>query len=179
MNGTILTIQRNCDALLIPNGIPVTLREGEQVMITQAVGGNFTLQVHGNLVRLGPEDADALGIDPELLQKNSFAIPDTLDDDAVWETLATVFDPEIPVNIVELGLIYNMQLKEISEGYAIDVEMTLTAPGCGMGPVLVEDVKDRLGQLPGVAGVNVELTFEPPWNQALMSEAAKLQLGML
>ncbi len=179
MNGTIVTMQRSCDALLIPNGIPVTVREGEQVMITQAIGGTFTLQVNGNLVRLGPEDADALGIDPALIEKNSFVIPDTLDDDAIWETMATVFDPEIPVNIVELGLIYNMVLKEQDGGYVIDVEMTLTAAGCGMGPVLVEDVKDRLGQLPGVLEVNVELTFEPPWNQALMSEAAKLQLGML
>ncbi len=179
MNGTIVTIQRTCDALLIPNGIPVNLRKGEEVMITQAIGGTFTLQVHGNLVRLNGSDADALGIDPELLEQNSFTLPGTLDDDAIWETLSTIFDPEIPVNIVELGLIYNMELKQEDNAFVIRIEMTLTAPGCGMGPVLVDDVKQRLGQLPGVVRVDVDLTFEPLWNQALMSEAAKLQLGML
>lgn len=179
MQGTILNMTRDCDALLIPNGIPVTLREGEQVMVMQAAGGTYTVQIHGNMARVEAKDADALGISQELQEHNKFYIPDHLDNDAIWEVLATVFDPEIPVNIVELGLIYDVKLEQVEGGASIQIEMTLTAPGCGMGPVLVQDVDSRMRALPGVKEVDVELTFDPPWNQALMSEAAKLQLGML
>lgn len=175
MQGTITQVTRDCDALLVPNAIPVTLRAGEQIMITQAIGGSYTVAVHGNMARVDAKDADALGLSDEVLETNNYIVPDRLDEEAVWEVLSTCYDPEIPVNIVELGLIYQMELK----GETVEIEMTLTAPGCGMGPVLIEDVKHRVGQLPGVETVNVEMVFDPPWNQGLMSEAAKLQLGML
>lgn len=180
MEGTVLTVLRDCDAMLIPNGVPVTLREGEQIMITQAIGGTYTVNVNGNLARVEAHQADALGLTEELIAMNSFVIPERLDDDSVWEVLATCFDPEIPVNIVELGLIYDMQIKPLDELKSdVMIQMTLTAAGCGMGPVLVEDVRARVGKLPGVNLVDVDLVFDPPWNQALMSEAAKLTLGML
>lgn len=177
MEGTVLSVVRDCDALLIPNGIPVTLRKGEQVMITQAIGGTYTISVQGNLARLDAKDADALGLDVDLQSTNSFVIPEELTDEAVWEVLATCYDPEIPVNIVELGLIYKVDVDPAAGNIAI--EMTLTAAGCGMGPVLVNDVRSRLLKIPQVKNVDVELVFDPPWNQGLMSEAAKLQLGFL
>jgi probable FeS assembly SUF system protein SufT len=177
MEGTVLSVVRDCDALLIPNGVPVTLRKGEQVMITQAIGGTYTISVQGNLARLDAKDADALGLDVDLQSTNSFVIPEELTDEAVWEVLATCYDPEIPVNIVELGLIYKVDVDPAAGNIAI--EMTLTAAGCGMGPVLVNDVRSRLLKIPQVKNVDVELVFDPPWNQGLMSEAAKLQLGFL
>lgn len=180
MNGTVLEVVRDCDALLIPNGIPVTLRKGEQVMIMQAVGGMYTVSLQGNLARVDAKDADALGIDENLREVNTFVIPEALTDEAVWEVLATCYDPEIPVNIVELGLIYKMSLEPLEGDTAnIAIEMTLTAAGCGMGPVLVSDIRTRLMKMPQVKNVEVELVFDPPWNQGLMSEAAKLQLGFL
>lgn len=175
MNGTITTVLEDCDALLVPNAIPVTLRQGEQIMIVQAIGGSYTISVHGNMARVDAKFAKALGLDESMIAANNYEIPERLDEEAVWEVLSTCYDPEIPVNIVELGLIYQMELK----GDTVEIQMTLTAPGCGMGPVLVQDVQDRLKLLPGVSKVEVELVFDPPWNQGLMSEVAKLQLGML
>jgi len=177
MEGTVLSVVIDCNALLIPNGVPVTLRKGEQVMITQAIGGTYTVSVQGNLARVDSLDADALGIEVDLQSANCFMIPKELTDESVWEMLATCYDPEIPVNIVELGLIYKMTLNN-DEGH-IAIEMTLTAAGCGMGPVLVNDIRTRLLKIPQVKQVDVELVFDPPWNQGLMSEAAKLQLGFL
>ncbi len=180
MDGTILEVLRDCDALLIPNGIPVTLRKGEQVMITQAIGGTYTVSLQGNLARVDAKDADALGLDVNLQEQNSFVIPEALSEEAIWEVLSTCYDPEIPVNIVELGLIYKMQLEFHEDRTAkIMIEMTLTAAGCGMGPVLVSDIRTRLLKMPQVKEVEVELVFDPPWNQGLMSESAKLQLGFL
>jgi probable FeS assembly SUF system protein SufT len=175
MNGTLTQVLEDCDALLVPNAIPVTLRAGEQIMIIQAIGGSYTISVHGNMARVDAKHAAALGLDEHMIAANSYAIPERLDEEAIWEVLSTCYDPEIPVNIVELGLIYQVEFKEST----IAIQMTLTAAGCGMGPVLVQDVQDRLKQLPGIEQVNVELVFDPPWNQGLMSEAAKLQLGML
>lgn len=175
MDGTLTQVIEDCDALLVPNAIPVTLRAGEQIMIIQAIGGSYTISVHGNMARVDAKHAKALGLDDNMIASNNYNIPDRLDEDAIWEVLATCYDPEIPVNIVELGLIYEVLLKQD----AISVQMTLTAAGCGMGPVLVQDVQERLKLLPGINNVEVELVFDPPWNQALMSEAAKLQLGML
>jgi probable FeS assembly SUF system protein SufT len=181
MNGTVLEVVRDCDALLIPNGIPVTIRKGEQVMVMQAIGGTYTVSLQGNLARIDAKDADALGLDPALLESNSFVIPEELTSESVWEVLSTCYDPEIPVNIVELGLIYKMLLEPLEDPKTanIMIEMTLTAAGCGMGPVLVNDIKTRLLKMPQVKNVEVELVFDPPWNQGLMSEAAKLQLGFL
>lgn len=175
MNGTLTQVLEDCDALLVPNAIPVTLRAGEQIMIIQAIGGSYTISVHGNMARVDAKHAAALGLDEHMIAANHYMIPDRLDEEAIWEVLSTCYDPEIPVNIVELGLIYQVEHKES----IIDIQMTLTAAGCGMGPVLVQDVQERLKQLPGIETVNVDLVFDPPWNQGLMSEAAKLQLGML
>lgn len=175
MQGTLTQVIEDCDALLVPNAIPVTLRAGEQIMIMQAIGGSYTISVHGNMARVDAKHAKALGLDDHMIAANHYAIPDHLDEESVWEVLSTCYDPEIPVNIVELGLIYQMELQENK----VLIQMTLTAAGCGMGPVLVQDVQERLKQLPGIDDVEVELVFDPPWNQGLMSEAAKLQLGML
>lgn len=174
MQGTLTQVIEDCDALLVPNAIPVTLRAGEQIMIMQAIGGSYTISVHGNMARVDAKHAKALGLDEHMIAANQYSLPDRLDEEAVWEVLATCYDPEIPVNIVELGLIYGMELKDET----ISIQMTLTAAGCGMGPVLVQDVQERLKQLPGIETVEVELVFDPPWNQGLMSEAAKLQLNM-
>lgn len=175
MQGTLTQVVEDCDALLVPNAIPVTLRAGEQIMIIQAIGGSYTISVHGNMARVDAKYAKSLGLDDHMIASNQYDIPDHLDEDSIWEVLSTCYDPEIPVNIVELGLVYQMDLIED----IVKIQMTLTAAGCGMGPVLVQDVQERLRQIPGVKEVEVDLVFDPPWNQGLMSEAAKLQLGML
>ena len=173
-----ITLERDCDAVLIPAGSPIVLQKGTDVVITQSLGGSYTVQVHGNLARVDGCDADALG-------KESVVSPvDTSEEmsleDRVWAQLRTCYDPEIPVNIVALGLVYHCRVVPLTDGgNNIFVTMTLTAPGCGMGPVLVVDIKHKLLGLPHVNDVDVELVFDPPWNQTMMSEAARLQLGML
>lgn len=148
--------------------------------ITQSLGGSFTVFVDGNLFRIAGQDGDAIGKDiqpPPTLPEGA-----TLEDmeSLVWQQLGTCYDPEIPISIVELGLIYTCELKQATDnGYEVDVEMTLTAPGCGMGDILVADVRDKLQLIPTINRANVELTFEPPWNYAMMSESARLQTGML
>jgi probable FeS assembly SUF system protein SufT len=166
----------------------VTLREGKTGFITQALGGSFTVYVEGNLFRVAGKDADALGkeavLGPELP-------PNATDDDVkelVWEQMRQCYDPEIPINIVELGLVYSCEItREPGEGPNHDpghdrvatIKMTLTAPGCGMGEVLVQDVKDKVELVPTIKRADVELVFDPPWNQTMMSEAARLQTGMM
>ena len=182
----IATLTRDCDAVLIPMGTPVFLREGEQVYITQALGGSFTVQVNGNLVRIDAKDADALGLSsdaalPEtpgvILQKEAHG---PVEEEALWEQLRTCYDPEIPVNIVELGLVYRCEVVAVSSTFnRVEIDMTLTAPGCGMGPILVSDVYGKIATVPNVTDVKVELVFDPPWDQSRMTEAARLQLGLL
>lgn len=182
----IVILSRDCDAILIPAGTPVFLQSGQEVYITQALGGSFTVQVNGNLVRIDAKDADALGLTAEalvsqnpehVLQKEASG---PVDEEIIWEQLRTCYDPEIPVNIVELGLIYRCEVISVSPtSNRVEIDMTLTAPGCGMGPVLVSDVYKKIAAVPNVTDLHVELVFDPPWDQARMTEAARLQLGLL
>jgi probable FeS assembly SUF system protein SufT len=175
-----VTLQRDVEAVMVPAGIPVTLREGKIGFITQALGGSFTVYIEGNLFRVAGKDADALGkevvIGPELP-------PNATDDDVkelVWDQMRGCYDPEIPINIVELGLVYTCDILRDEDGERIaDIKMTLTAPGCGMGEVLVQDVRDKVEIIPTIKRADVELVFDPPWNQSMMSEAARLQTGMM
>lgn len=171
---------RDCDVVLVPQGDKVVLPAGSVGYITQALGGSFTVFVEGNLFRLAGNDADAIGKEPpEPLQ-----LPEGATDEDVealaWRQLRTCFDPEIPINVVDLGLIYQCDIVRADDGSRrIDVRMTLTAPGCGMGEVLVEDVRGKLELIPTVNEADVELVFDPPWSQNMMSEAARLETGML
>jgi len=175
------TLTRDVEAAIVPVGTKVTLQKGEQAYVTQSLGGNYTVVVNGNMFRIEGADSDALGIERET-KKNGTGEPATAEalEKQVWEQLKSCYDPEIPVNIVDLGLIYDCHLSPINPGsHRVDVKMTLTAPGCGMGPTLAQDVQNRLLSLEGIDDVAVELVWDPPWNQGMMTEAAKLQLGLL
>jgi probable FeS assembly SUF system protein SufT len=172
-----IEVSRDVDALLIPSGVKINIQKGTLVMITQALGNSYTVYVNGNLARVAGRDGDALSmIILDELDVN--AMEGTLEE-KIWESLKTCYDPEIPVNIVDLGLVYACNISEVDSGPKIDLTMTLTATGCGMGPVLVADIEQKLQAINGVAGVKVELVFDPPWSRAMMSDVAKLQLGML
>ena len=174
-----VTLMRDCEAVLIPSGTPLELPEGSVVFITQALGGSYTVNINGNLARIAARDADALGFDIDEENSNSQAIDSGSLEDMVWNQLRTCYDPEIPINIVDLGLIYNCEITPQESGEnRIDILMTLTAPGCGMGQFLAEDVQSKIASLPNVGKVNVELTFDPPWDQSMMSEAARLETGL-
>jgi probable FeS assembly SUF system protein SufT len=175
------TLARDCPAVLIPAGDEVTLPAGSIGYITQALGGSFTVYLDGNLFRIAGSDADALGKDPV---EPPAVPPDATDADIeklVWDQMRTCFDPEIPINIVDLGLVYECEVRPAQEPDERDVHirMTLTAPGCGMGEILVADVREKVELIPTVARADVELVFDPPWNQSMMSEAARLQTGMM
>lgn len=176
-------LTRDVDASVVPIGTKVTLQKGETAHITQSLGGSFTVIVNGNMFRIAEKDADALGIEAQSTPAvPTITGPMTLEqlEKKVWESLKTCYDPEIPVNIVDLGLIYDCHLTPIgADNYKADVKMTLTAPGCGMGPVLAQDVQNKLISLEPIDEANVELVWDPPWNQSMMTEAAKLQLGLL
>lgn len=176
--GVAITLSRACDVIEIPSGIKGSLPQGSVVRIMQTLGGSYTVTggQYGAMYRIDAHDADALGLStPE-------AVPESeqrpFSEQLVWDELKTVFDPEIPVNVVDLGLIYECKLGDAEGGgHTLDVKMSMTAPGCGMGNVLKTDVESKLARLPDVKQVNVEIVFEPPWGPARMSEAAKLQLG--
>ena len=175
------TLNRDCEAVLIPSGTPLLLPRGTEVVITQALGGSYTVNVNSNLARIGPMDADALGFAVgQSQQQNCHTTADgKVDEELIWEQMRTCYDPEIPINIVDLGLIYHCGVTPTPDGgNKVDIIMTLTAPGCGMGQFLVEDVRGKVTTVPNVTEVNVELTFEPPWNQDMMSEAARLETGL-
>ncbi len=174
MERRIVTTHRECEARLVPTGDVDTIPAGAFVTLTQSLGGTFTIVIEGNMARIAGSDADALGLTPEVLTFEPAGAPDEVNADHVEQALSSVYDPEIPVNIVELGLIYDVAIN----GANVDISMTLTAPGCGMGPVLVEEVKERVAQVPNVETVNVELVFDPPWSREMMSEAAQLELGV-
>lgn len=183
-----IVLRRDCSAIQIPDGNRMTLPSGSKVFLNQELGGSFTVSTDsGYFVRIDGADADAMGIERSATDQKSGAelLPNgVLDDAAVYAQLRTCYDPEIPVNIVELGLIYGCKIVDNSEGAApkgkrVEVEMTLTAPGCGMGQVLQDDVVRKVGALPGVAETHVSLVFDPPWDSSMMSEAARLQLGMM
>lgn len=175
-----IALTRDCSAVLIPQGSPVTLEAGTTVFVTQALGGTVTVNVNGNLARIPSHELDALGMTPEQLPAQGAEGQDgTVDEGLVWAQLQTCYDPEIPINIVELGLIYRCEIKPLPEGgQLVEIDMTLTAPGCGMGPILVDDVAAKVRQVPNVTDVKVELSFDPPWTSDLMSEAARLQTGL-
>lgn len=176
----IISLTRELVAVRIPAGDRFSLPAGTECRITQALGGSFTIFVEGHLFRVDGKDADALGQEP--VPQLSLR-PDAADADVeklVWEQLRTCFDPEIPINIVELGLVYECGMEQFDDGTReIAVKMTLTAPGCGMGDYLVADVKEKLLKIPTVTEAKVELVFDPPWNQSMMSEAARLQSGLI
>lgn len=169
-----IVLERDCDAVLIPAGTPVRIPAGTEAVITQSLGGSFTVFVNGNLAQIDGKDADALGIEVERKDEAPRTADGPVDEDEVWTVLKTCYDPEIPVDIVELGLVYECEVKD----NAVSVVMTLTAPGCGMGEYLKADVEQKLRALPNVTDVEVELTFDPPWDRDRMSDAAKLALGM-
>jgi probable FeS assembly SUF system protein SufT len=174
-------LSRDCDASLVPAGTRVTLQKGETAYITQSLGGSHTVIVNGNMFRIDGKDADAIGLEPaqRLTLPSGPATPEALEK-VVWDAMRTCFDPEIPVNIVDLGLVYDCNVKpQPPAGARVDVKMTLTAPGCGMGPVLVQDVQMKLLSIEGIDEANVELVWDPPWNQGMLTEAARLQLGLM
>jgi len=172
-------INREVKAVIVPAGQEVNLKVGQAGYITQALGGSFTLYIDGNLFRLSGADADAIGQEavpaPELP-------PGASEEDIkklAWEQMRTCYDPEIPINIVDLGLVYGCEVTANEDGTrSVEVQITLTAPGCGMGEILVDDAKDKLERIPTVREARVELVFDPPWDQSMMSEAARLQTGM-
>lgn len=174
----IICLNRDTMAMMVPSGARIMLHKGTEVTITQALGNAFTVNVFGNLARIDSKDADALGREIEDPLTN---LPeDASAEDRVMAMLKTVYDPEIPVNIVDLGLIYTCGVSDVDEGKCnVNICMTLTAPGCGMGPVIVADAKDKIQSLPEVDEVNIEMVFDPPWDRSMMSEVAKLELGML
>jgi probable FeS assembly SUF system protein SufT len=173
-------LSRDTRAVMVPSGESIELKAGLSGFITQALGGSFTLYIEGNLYRLAGENADAIG--KEVLVPPEVPEGATVEDirQLAWQQMRSCYDPEIPINIVELGLIYECDVSEQTDGqHRVAVKMTLTAPGCGMGDVLVQDVKEKIEIIPTVAEADVELVFDPPWDQSMMSEAARLQTGMM
>jgi probable FeS assembly SUF system protein SufT len=183
MNSEPKILTRDVEAAVVPVGTKVTLQKGEQAHITQSLGGSYTVIVNGNMFRIADKDADALGLEVQVQPAAAPAggpVTQELLEKQVWEALKTCYDPEIPVNIVDLGLIYDCRLTPAGENnFKADVKMTLTAPGCGMGPTLAQDVQNKLLNLEPIDEANVELVWDPPWNQGMMTEAAKLQLGLM
>lgn len=176
-------ISRDCPAVSVPYGAPVTIEKGCMAQITQKLGGSYTVYVDGNLYRIEGADADALGYEPIAEEENAALegpVTDETIKDLAWSLLSTCYDPEIPIDIVNLGLVYRCDVEEISEGkYRINVDMTLTAPGCGMGTMLADEARGKLESIQGVADVNVNLVWDPPWGREMMSEHARLEMGMM
>ena len=173
---TSVQLKRDCAAVQIPAGTTVTLPAGTAVDITQTLGGSYTVHAPGGLFRIAPQDADALGLERPA---ESPAAAGAVDDKLVWDTLRTCFDPEIPVNIVDLGLVYDLQLAKLPGGNArVDVKMTLTAPGCGMGPAIAGDAQVKLLSLPGVDDARVEIVWEPQWHHSMITPEGRKILGL-
>ncbi len=176
------TLTREVEATLIPQGTSMTLPEGEAITITHRLGGNFTVMTQNGMFRISGANADALGENVTGADHSDKAKTDAgpIDKDTLWEALKTVFDPEIPVNIVDLGLVYSLESSDHENGgNKVDVQMTLTAPGCGMGPVIAEDAKTRLEAVPGVTEASVDIVWDPPWNQDMITEEGKMVLGLI
>lgn len=176
-----ITLTRDCRAILIPSGEEATLTAGSPVIITQSLGGTYTVATQTGLARIAEADADALGL--EVSKKEEAPSPAAhgeVKEDDVWAQLKNVYDPEIPVNIVDLGLVYDLTLgKSEAGGVTVHVKMTLTAPGCGMGPTIAADARSRILTVPGVESAEVELVWSPPWNQGMISEAGRMKLGLV
>ncbi|MDX1634209.1 MAG: putative Fe-S cluster assembly protein SufT [Marinobacter sp.] len=174
----VVLTKREVEARLVPSGTEIMIPSDTFVTITQALGGTFTVAVNGNLARIEGHDADALGKEP---LQSSFETPadGTINENQVWEAMRNCYDPEIPVNVVDLGLIYDCRIENGTEqGNKVYIRMTLTAAGCGMGPVITDDVKRKVEHVPNVDSVEVELTFDPPWSSDMLTDEAKLELGM-
>ena len=175
-----IVLHRDVNVVQIPDGTPSTLRRGHVVTLYQELGGNFTVTTEqGYMVRISAMDGDALGKEPASIGALNSGKDAAAIEENAWSILKTIYDPEIPVNIADLGLIYSCRVIPLDGGgFRVEVIMTLTAPGCGMGPVLQQDIETAIKALPGVAAVTVEVVFDPPWSRDMMSEVAKLQLGM-
>jgi len=175
-----VVLSRECAAVIIPAGEAVTLPEGTSGYLTQSLGGSFTVYIEGNLFRIAGADADAIGKEPI---KPPDVPPDATEEElesVIWQQMRMCYDPEIPINIVDLGLIYRCEIERNDAGQRIvTVDMTLTAPGCGMGEILMEDVREKIEIVPTIERAEVELVFDPPWNQSMMSEEARLEAGLL
>jgi probable FeS assembly SUF system protein SufT len=177
-----IELVRDCEAIQVPSGTRIVLPKGTTVMITQSLGDTYTVTTdHGYMVRIAGKDADAMGLEAAKGPEGGAAVSSSEDvEKLVWDQLKTCYDPEIPVNIVDLGLVYHCAVTPLPEGgNRVEVKMTLTAPGCGMGGVIAADAEGKLAQLPTVKQASVEVVFEPPWNPGMMSEAARLELGMM
>ena len=176
-----VTLTRDVIATLIPHGEEFTLGSGEKVTITHRLGGNFTVMTLQGMYRIAARDADALGeINDDAAKQIKQSGGEPASEDEIREKLKSVFDPEIPVNVVDLGLIYRVEIEEIdNRGRVAFVDLTLTAPGCGMGPVIAEDVKGKVMELPGIDEAEVEIVWDPPWTQDMISEEGKMELGLI
>ncbi len=175
MQQSMVVTNRDCPARRVPSGEPAIIPKGQFVTINQDLGGNYTVTFQGNMLRIDGTDADAIGQEAEVLE---FADDGSgqINEDQVWEALDSIFDPEIPISLVSLGLIYSVNIHQDSG--EVGISMTLTAPGCGMGPVLVSDVEYRTAKVPNVKTVKVELVFDPPWSREMMTEEAQLEAGL-
>jgi probable FeS assembly SUF system protein SufT len=176
MERRLVVVKRDCPARLVPTGTPVMVPGGTFVTLTQSLGGTYTIVFNGNMARIDGADADALGFKVELPTYEGNA-DGTINLDQVHETLRTIYDPEIAVNIVDLGLVYDCRIDPV-DAHRVLIRMTLTAPGCGMGPVLVDEIRLRLKRVPNVDDVAVDLVFDPPWSRDMMTEEAQLELGL-
>jgi probable FeS assembly SUF system protein SufT len=179
-----ITLTRECKVILIPSGEESVLPAGSPVIITQSLGGTYTVATQTGLARIAEADADALGIKIEKKEAPAAPVEVTaggeVKEDDVWAQLKNVYDPEIPVNIVDLGLVYDLALgRSESGGTTVNVKMTLTAPGCGMGPTIAADARSRVLTVPGVESAEVELVWSPPWNQGMITEAGRMKLGLV
>lgn len=178
-----VVVSRNCEAVMIPSGEKVLVPQGAHATVTQSLGGTYTLITdRGLMVRISGREVEAIGKTPQDVPQSAEGgefTPEKLEE-LVWDQLKTCYDPEIPVNIVDLGLVYLCDLQPTDDGRTdVKIKMTLTAPGCGMGPVLAGDVKQKIEALPGIRTAEVEVVFDPVWDRSMMSDAAKLQLGMM
>lgn len=182
-NVTSVELKRDCEAVQIPIGSTIILPAGTPVEITQTLGGTYTVRTMSGLFRIAAKDADALGFEPATSLAEAVAErPDAkgpVDEKQVWDTLKTCYDPEIPVNIVDLGLVYDLHIEPLpSGGNKVYVKMTLTAPGCGMGTVIAADAQQKLLYLPGVEDASVEIVWDPPWHQSMISAEGRRILGL-
>ena len=175
-----LVLSRDTEAIQIPAGLKTTIPANTRVIITQDLGGSYTIACDYGLFRISETDADALGLEPKASSEKAAHPPGEVAEEAVWDQLRTVYDPEIPVNIVDLGLVYDCQVTNSPGGETqVEVKMTLTAPGCGMGPAIAQDARLKILTIPGVDEANVELVWDPPWSQEMISEAGKMKLGLI
>ncbi len=181
---TEFTLSREVEAIQIPSGVKTTLPAGTPGVVTQTLGGSYTIATYQGLARVSEKDLDALGLAPATVPNEpaptEAALAGPVDEKAVWDQLRQCFDPEIPVNIVDLGLVYDCQLSQKPEGGSkVEVKMTLTAPGCGMGPAIAHDAQSKILSIDGIDEADVQLVWDPPWNQNMISEAGRMKLGMV